>query len=201
MTRILVLLLFWSLGVDTSAQTAINDLSAEIEGRRVQLESVAGNGGSSGTAITGYLVNNAATAKRIDVNLSRPLFLVNRGSTQDMVATGVYLSSGQYTTDGRRSFINLRPKSRTAVIFVAYCVDFDKDNPSERDRFAVGSIPPVLEAVLTNIRTYVIANPKADITVAAQAAVWLVQGKRISEIRTRFPVTPAEERLARSFVR
>ncbi|MBI2752961.1 MAG: hypothetical protein HYX46_05550, partial [Betaproteobacteria bacterium] len=75
------------------------------------------------------------------------------------------------------------------------------DNPSERDRFAVGSIPPVLESVLTNIKTYVIANRKTDVTVAAQAAVWLVQGKSISEIRTRFPVTPAEERLARSFIR
>lgn len=143
----------------------------------------------------------AATAKRIAVNLPRPLFLVNQGLSQNMVATGVYLSSGQYSTDGRRPFITLRPKSRTAVIFVAYCVDFDKDNPSVRDRFTVGSIPPVIEPVLTNIRAYVIANPKADITVAAQAAVWLVQGKSISEIRTRFPVTPAEERLAKSFIR
>ncbi|MBI2752960.1 MAG: hypothetical protein HYX46_05545, partial [Betaproteobacteria bacterium] len=109
MTRILVVLLFWSLGVDASAQTIVNDLSAEIEGRRVQLESVAGNGGSSGTVLTGYLVNEAAAAKRIDVTLSRPLFLVNRGSRQNMVATGVYLIGGQYSTDGRRSFITLHP--------------------------------------------------------------------------------------------
>jgi hypothetical protein len=201
MTRILVVLLFLSWGVDTSAQTTISDLSAEVESRRVQLESMAGNGGSSGTVISGYLVNEATTQIRIDVNLSRPLFLVNRGSSQNMVVTGVYLSGGQYSTDGRKSFITLRPKSRTAVTFVAYCADFDKDNPSERDRFAVGSIPPVLEPVMANIRAYAIANPNADITVAAQAAVWLVQGKRISEIRTRFPVTSAEERLARSFIR
>ncbi len=201
MTRVLVVLLFWSMGVDASAQTTINDLFSEIEGGRVQLESVTGNGGSSGTVINGYLVNEAAAAKRIDVNLSRPLFLINRGSSQNMVVTGVYLSGGQYSTDGRRSFIALRPKSRTAVTFVAYCADFDKDNPSERDRFAVGSIPPVLEPVMANIRAYVIANPGADVTVAAQAAIWLVQRKSISEIRTRFPVTPAEERLARNFIR
>lgn len=201
MTRVLVVLLFWSMGADASAQTTINDLFVEIEGGRVQLESVTGNGGSSGTVINGYLVNEAAAAKRIDVNLSRPLFLINRGSSQNMVVTGVYLSGGQYSTDGRRSFIALRPKSRTAVTFVAYCADFDKDNPSERDRFAVGSIPPVLEPVMANIRAYVIANPGADVTVAAQAAVWLVQRKSISEIRTRFPVTPAEERLARSLIR
>lgn len=61
---VLVGLLFWRLlGVDASAQTTINDLSAEIEGRRVQLESVAGNGGSSGTAITGYLVNESRYSK------------------------------------------------------------------------------------------------------------------------------------------
>lgn len=201
MTRVLVVLLFCSLGVDASAQTTINDLFAEVEGGRVKLESAAGNGGSSGTVITGYLVNESAAAKRIDVNLSRPLFLINRGTSQNMVVTGVYLSGGQYSTDGRRSFIALRPKSRTAVTFVAYCADFDKDNPSERDRFAVGSIPPVLEPVMAIIRAYVIANPGADVTVAAQVAVWLVQRKSISEIRTRFPVTPAEERLARSFLR
>lgn len=167
----------------------------------MKLESAAGNGGSSGTMITGYLVNESAAAKRIDVNLSRPLFLINRGTSQNMVVTGVYLSGGQYSTDGRRSFIALRPKFRTAVTFVAYCADFDKDNPGERDRFAVGSIPPVLEPVMAIIRAYVIANPGADVTVAAQVAVWLVQRKSISEIRTRFPVTPAEERLARSFLR
>ena len=54
---------------------------------------------------------------------------------------------------------------------------------------------------MANIRAYVIANPGADVTVAAQAAIWLVQRKSISEIRTRFPVTPAEERLARNFIR
>ena len=111
MTRILVVLLFLSLGVNAAAQTTISDLSAEVESRRVQLESMAGNGGSSGTVITGYLVNEATTPIRIDVNLSRPLFLVNRGSSQNMVATGVYLSSGEYSTDGRRSFITLRQKS------------------------------------------------------------------------------------------
>jgi len=118
-----------------------------------------------------------------------------------MVAIGIYLSGGQYKSNGRRSFITLRPKSRSAVTLLAYCVDFDKDNPSESDRFTLGSVPSVLEPVMANIQNHSIANPKADFTVAAQAAVWLAQGNSISEIRARFPVTPAEERLARSFIR
>ncbi len=60
MTKILILL-FLALIESASAQTKINDLFAEIEGRRVQLESVSGNGGSTGTVINGYLVNETAT--------------------------------------------------------------------------------------------------------------------------------------------
>ena len=118
-----------------------------------------------------------------------------------MVATGVYLCGGKYSSKGRRSFITLRPKSRTAVTLLAFCADFDKDNPSESDRFTIGSVYPVLEPVMANIKTHFLANPNADFTVAAQTAIWLVQGKSISEIRTRFPVTAAELRLARSFIR
>ncbi len=201
MTRILLVLLFFVLGGHASAQTTINDLFTEIEARRLQLESVAGNGSSSGTVLNGYLVNESATAKLIDINLSRPLFLVNRGSSQNMVATGVYLSGGRYSSNGRRSFITLPPKSRSAVTLLAYCADFEKDNPSESDRFTIGTAPPVLELVMENIKTYSIANPKTDLTVAAQAAIWLAQGRSMSEIQTRFTVSPADERLARSFIR
>lgn len=201
MTRIIVGLLVWSLGGSVSAQMAVSDLRGEVDARRIQLVSAAGNGGSSGHAITAYLINETATAKRIDVNLSRPLFLVNAGSGQDMIAIQVYLSDGAYSSDGRRSFITLRSRVRTGVVFVAFCADFDKDNPTERDRFSVGSVPPVLVPVMANIRAHINANPNADVIAAAQAAIWLAQGKSIREIRERFPVTPTEERLARTFIR
>ncbi len=201
MTKIIVGFLIWSLGGSLSAQTAISDLRDEIDAGRVQLVSVAGNGSSSGTAITAYLINETATARRVDINLSRPLFLVNAGSSQNMIAIQMYLSGGAYSLDGRRSFITLRPRVRTGVLFVAFCVDFDKDNPTERDRFSIGSVPPVLAPVMANIRAHLTANTNADVTAAAQAAVWLVQGKSIGEIRSRFPVTTAEERLARQFTR
>lgn len=201
MNRIIVGMLLWSLGGSLFAQTAISDLRDEIDAGRVQLVSVAGNGSSSGTAITAYLLNETATVKRVDVNLSRPLFLVNTGSSQNMIGIQVYLSDGAYSRDGRRSYITLRPRVRTGVLFVAFCVDFDKDNPSERDRFSIGTVPPVLAPVMANIRGYISENPNVDVTVAAQAAVWLAQKKSIGEIRSRFPVTSSEERLARQFIR
>lgn len=201
MNRILVLLLLWSLSWVASAQTPPRDLLAEVESNRLQLESLAGNGGSSGAAIAGYLVNTTRQAIRVDVYLSRKLFLVNKGSGQNMVATTVYLEGGEYNSDGRRSFIVLRPNSRTAVTFIAYCADFNKDNPSATDRFTVSSLPPGLESIVAAIAAYSKKNPNIDSTVAAQAALWLSQGTSISEIRKRFPVSLAEERLAKSFLR
>ncbi len=201
MIKIIVGVLIWSLSGSLSAQTVISDLRDEIDAGRVQLASVAGNGSSSGSAITAYLINETAKARRVDVNLSRPLFLVNSGSSQNMIAIQVYMSGGAYSSDGRRSFITLRPRVRTGVLFLAFCVDFDKDNPTERDSFSIGSVPPVLTPVMANIRAHLTANTNADVTSAAQAAVWLAQGKSIGEIRSKFPVTSAEERLARQFTR
>jgi hypothetical protein len=192
-------LLLW-LSTDASAQPTVTDLVDEMAARRVQLSSIAGNGSSSGTAITGYLSNETGSAIRLDVNLSRPLFLVNSGSSQNMVATQVYLSDGRYSSDGRRSFVTLAPRGRTAVVLIAYCADFDKDNPGDADRFSLGSMPPRLVPVLEKIRAYAVANPKADVVVAAQAAVWLAQGVTIGKIRERFPVSVADEQLARRFL-
>ena len=48
--------------------------------------------------------------------------------------------------------------------------------------------------------TAVRANPDADVTVAAQLAIWLVQGVDTAAIRSKFEFTPADERLARTFI-
>jgi len=202
MFRMILSLLLWSFGASAFAQEAVTDLLDEINARRIQLSSMAGNGSSSGTAVTGYLTNETAAAIRLNINLSRPLFLVNSGPSQNMIATQVLLGGGRYSSDGRRSFITLPPRGRAAVVFVAYCADFDKDNPDVSDRFSVGSsVPPRLIPVMDKIRAYVVANPKAEVIAAAQAAIWLAQGVSIGRIRERFPVSPADEQLARSFLR
>jgi hypothetical protein len=183
-----------------SAQSPITDLHDEIDAARVRLVLAAGNGSSSGSAVTAVLVNETSALKRVDVNLARPIFLRNSGRGQNMVAVQVFLRDGGYTSDGRRAFIALRPSARTSVVFEAYCVDFAKDNPAETDRFTISSVPPDLVRVLANIRAHLSADPSADVVVPAQAAIWLAQGISMREIRERFDVSVAEERLARRFL-
>lgn len=202
MAKTILQFLLLILSAGAFAQAPVSDLVDEIGARRIQLSSLAGNGNSSGTAITGILTNETAAAIRLDINLSQPLFLKNAaGSNQNMVATQVLLSGGRYSSDGRRSFIVLPPRARTAIVLVAYCADFEKDNPDTGDRFTLAALPPRLIQVMENIRLHVVANPKAEVVAAAQAAVWLAQGIPIAKIRERFPVSPADEQLARRFLR
>ena len=160
--------------------------------------SAAGNGGSSGTVVEGILVNQTVTEKKIDIHISSPLYFVNRGAGQNMVAVQVYLGDGAYASDGRRSFIVLKPRAQTRVVFVAFCADFDKENPAIGERFSVETLPAHLARVVAKVNAYMIANPNVDAVPAAQAAIWLAQGETIADIRSKFTVTAADERLARS---
>jgi hypothetical protein len=186
--------------VSLSAQPAVADLRAELESGRVRLVSAVGNGNSSGAAVDGYLINQTASSRNIDVNIARPLYLANRGLGQNMVAVAVYLAGGAYRSSGGRSFITLPPRQRTAIFFNAYCVDFGKDNPSPGEEFTLGVLPSGLTPVLQNIAVYARRNPVEELMVSGQTAIWLAQGVSIGEIRTKFGVTARQEELARSFL-
>lgn len=183
------------------AQVDVNDLSAELDARKITLVSPTGNGNSSGASVTGCLINQGAAAENIDINLSRPLYLLNNGSGQNMIATQVYLKNGGYRSDGRHSFITLQPKFPIFVQFIAYCVDFKKDNPTGTDVFSIGVVPPSLNGVMANINKYARAHPKEEFTCAAQVAIWLAQGQTIAEIQSKFSFTTADESLARSLLK
>ncbi len=184
-----------------SAQTVVYDLHDEIDAGRVRLISATGNGSSTGVSVEGYLINDTAAERHVDIYLSRPIYLRNSGAGQNMVATMVSLGDRSYLSDGRNSFVALSPGVQTRVLFIAYCVDFEKDNPSRSDRMTVGSVPATLNGVMSSIGSYVRANPDAEVGVAAQLAIWLVQGVDTAAIRSRFEFTPVGERLARTFVR
>jgi hypothetical protein len=55
--------------------------------------------------------------------------------------------------------------------------------------------------VLERVRAYHRVNPKENIVAATQAALWLVQGVSLDEIRTKFSISAAEAQLARQFIR
>ena len=201
MRRLFLSLLMCTLWTTTYAQPRTADLQSELAAGRVKLLSIAGTGGSSGAVVTARLQNFTASEIRVEVQLSQPLLLVNSGSSQDMIASQIYLDGGRYQSDGKKSFIVLPPKASNKVVFVAFCADFEKENPTATDTFSLGSPSPILAAVLNRVQTYLRANTNANILVATQAAIWLSQGVSMDEIRTKFSVSSAEEQLARQFAR
>ena len=199
MRFLIVAFLMIAVGRGASAQV-VNDLHDEIDADNIVLVSARGNGSSSGTAVEGYLTNQTEAVRRVNIYLTRPIYLVNSGQGQNMVASEVYYGDGEYLSDGRRPFIELEPGAQTAVRFVAYCVDFDKDNPTQVESFSIGNMPTNLNSVMASINAFAFANPSMNITATAQIAIWLAQGESLEEIQSRFEFTEAEEGLARYFV-
>jgi hypothetical protein len=117
-----------------------------------------------------------------------------------MIAAQIYRAGGAYSTDGDDSFVELDPGEEAPVIFVAFCADFDRDNPSAADRFAVGSVPPHLDEVAKRIVQALAENPLVDLTAAGQLAVWMAQSVSLDEIETRFDFTAEDVRLARALL-
>jgi len=197
---VIFLILSFAPTEPTHAQVVAHDLWGAIFKGTVTLVEARGNGASSGASVEGILENTTAGELHIDVFLSKPLFLVNRGAGQNMLAIQVYRRDQGYRSDGKNSFITLKPRQRLPVTFVAFCVDFDKENPRPSETFAMSSPPAAIENVMRNIISFARLNPDQDITVPAQVAVWLAQGKSPGAITDKLNFSPIDERLARSFL-
>lgn len=176
--------------------TTLVDFVDEIETEKLSLINARGNGKSSGNAVEGYLVNNTPDKKRINIYLGRPLYFVNSGEGQNMIATTVVTRNGGYYSDGENSFIEIHPKEMKAITFIAYCVDFYKNNPASYESFSIKHVPSDLDKLFNGI----IAS-KEDNIVAIQLALWLAQGISISEIEEKFKFSYADEMLARELLR
>ena len=185
--------------VNTLAQTKVQDLMGEVMRGNVQIVSLTGTGGSSGAVLTGYLRNETATSKNINIYLTKPIYFENNGVRQNMLATRVFLSGGKYRTSGTQSFITLKPNELVSILFIAYCVDFEKDNPNQADSFTIGEVPAKLVKIADKIRKYEIDNENiGDVTAAAQIALWLTQGHSIDDIRDKFDFSFQDEMSAKS---
>lgn len=199
MRFLIIALLIMATSRDASAQL-VNELHDEIDAGNIVLVSAEGNTVSSGITVEGYLTNQTAAVLRVNIYLTRPIYLVNNRQGQNMVASEVYYGDGDYLSDGRRPFIELQPGVQTAVRFVAYDVDFDNDNSSQAESFSIGNMPANLNGVMASINAFAFANPSMDITATAQIAIWLAQGESLEAIRSRIDFTQAEEGLARYFI-
>lgn len=170
----------------TVGQSNVEQLHNAIAEGDITIEAVAGTGGSSGMVIEAYLVNQGPVDQDINVHLDFPIYFANLGEGQNMVATQLYERNGAYLSDGTQSFVRVTANSRIAITFVAYCADFGKDNPTKEDLFTLEDIPPEIHGVVRSIAAAEQASPDADLTVAAQLALWVAQGTSLDAISKRF---------------
>lgn len=190
-----------ALNDTSSASKRVVDLLGEIRSGNITLTSSHGVGASTGASVRGHLVNNTGRDIRVAVDLDKPLFMRNSNRwSQNMLATRVFNRDGTYFREGNQSFITLGANERIPVTFIAYCVDFEKDNPADVDSFTVSNVPAELVGISGKIQRYERDNPDADSGAALQLALWLAQGESIREIREKFEFTPQDEQTARRLI-
>lgn len=191
---------YWVCFISVLSAQTISDLSTCLDSGIVDLIKANGTGASSGLSVRAKLVNRTKEKVYIDVSLKKPLYLLNSGAGQSMIASQVYIGSGEYTTDGKRRFIIIDEADTIDIGFIAYCADFDKENPSSEESFAVNKLPDKLKIVMEKIRLFSNKNPNTDFTKAAQLAIWLKFGIKTEEIQTKFPYDSEDYLLALKFI-
>ena len=187
--------------LSSASSTRVTDLLSEMRSGNIALTSTHGTGASTGASVQGYLVNNTNRDIRVAVNLDKPLFMRNsRRRSQNMLATRVFNRDKTYRREGNQSFIALKANKRIPVTFIAYCVDFEKDNPAGTDSFTINDVPTELVGISSKIQRYERDNPDANSGAALQLALWLSQGESIREIREKFKFTWQDEQTARNLI-
>jgi len=173
---IAVLLFLGSISTEIfgqSNQVRIRQLGDELSNGNVTL-SANGNGSSSGNAVLGTLRNNMPDKIRINVSLSGGVYLSNSGPGQNMIATQIFLSDGRYYRESgsNSKFIELLPNLNTQITFKAYCADFERDNPSDKETFNNISMPSGFQSISLKISKYQNDNFGVDLVVPIQLALW-----------------------------
>jgi len=161
----------------------------------VGLDSVQGQNLSSGAVLDGYLTNLTPVGLEIAVHLATPLFLRNSGSGQNMIVTKVFERGGRYMRRGEDWIVPLEPGERIPVVLVAFCVDFDKPNPTPEESLTVDDLPSNISHVAHQIATYGALHPTTNLTAAAQLALWAAQGVGADQVAGRFDFTDEDVNL------
>lgn len=181
----------------SASAVGVSDLFSEISrDSNISVTKITGMGASSGSSLRGVLVNKSVNDIKVSVNFSEPLFFHNWGDGQNMVATQVFLGDGSYLSAGSQSFIVIPSRGSVDVIFIAYCADFEKENPSPLDKFGLTTVPEKLRDISRSIASYERLHLGEDLTAAAQVALWLSQGVSAEDIRSRFSFTPVDHQHA-----
>lgn len=174
----------------------VTGLLYEISSGNMAVISTQGTGASSGSAINGYLVNKSANQKNINVYLDEPIYFKNSGGGQNMIATQIYNKGGRYRSDGKNSFITIKSGERKEITFIAYCVDFEKENPTSYESFSITPVPNNIKKLFNGI----LLSKESNI-VAIQLALWIAQGESTNEIKKKFNFSYSDEILARQLIK
>ena len=177
-----------------AAGQSVATLSSAIAAGDVVLGSIHGNGSSSGTALDATLQNTTSATLRLSTRLVLPLYLLSgTESAQNMLATRVYESGGRFRIVDQESVIDLPPGETIPIAFNAYCVDFEKDNPTAEDLFTLAEMPSWLAPLASGVVSYE-ESLEYDATAMrrAQVALWLAQGEDPQAVRNTFRVSDAD---------
>jgi len=155
-----------------------------------------GNGSSSGSAVLGTLKNNLPDEIHIDVILSGGIYLKNSGSGQNMIATRIFLSNGSYKMSGKSKFISLSANKDIQILIIAYCADFELENPNTTESFSRVSIPSNLQSIASKISRYEADNFGNNLVNPIQLALWRFQGVSRKDIEKKFRFTDADWEIA-----
>ena len=155
-----------------------------------------GNGSSSGFSVDGFIHNFGSRNLRISTAVKNGLYLKNSGAGQNMVVIAVYEEDGSYFVDGKYGYIELKALTRTPVSFIAFCADFDRDNPSSKESFSVAAMPAGIKEIAAKISRYAADHDDDDLTRAGQLALWFAQGETASSISAKFDFDSDDEAIA-----
>ena len=149
--------------------------------------SIRGTGGSSGDSIKVNIAKGPnAGSGPLEITVPPGTVLTNgNGAGQNMVVAGVTgraVSESSYTPT---SDITLQGSKAVTYLLSAFCMNFDKENPSPSDDFTVGEPDPVLACILKNSKNLSVP--------ARQAAVWIYKDRvSFSHMNEKFSVSPEE---------
>lgn len=129
--------------------------------------SIRGTGGSSGDSVKVEIAKGPkAGPGPLEITVPPGTVLTNgNAGGQDMVVAGVTgRATSEYTYTPTSTIVVAGSKPVTYVLN-AFCMNFEKDNPSVNDNFSVHSPDPALACILKNSKTFSVP--------ARQAAIWI----------------------------
>lgn len=156
---------------------------------------IRGTGGSSGDTIKVDIAKGPnAGPGPVDVSVPPGTVLTNgNGAGQNMVVAGL---AGRATSEHSytpTSYMVASGSKPVTYVLSAFCMNFDKDNPSPSDEFTVGDPDSVLACILKNSRQLTIP--------ARQAAVWIyTDNVSFNHMNEKFSVSPQEYSQAQELV-